>query len=221
MRRLLGLALFILSVFITKQGNGQSGDHWLAYSISKNVDTTYLNAKKLFRDRKKAAQRENNIAEFYLYRNGQPLTPAGKIKTSFFPSACISFKFDDTLLLNSGLGKQAGVGVGIKIYKDKFGGSLHANSHNQYIYKLHRNDTAYLNDVQAAPVFQSLKLLRRPAFSSNEVVIGEYNAVYRKFYQKRKKATDQAVIYRVRLIFKSKVTGMDSMREILQANSSR
>jgi hypothetical protein len=206
---------------MTRDGKAQAEEPWSAYSVSKHVDTSNLNAKKVFTDKKKAALLENNIAEFYLYRNGQPVSPSGKIKTTYFPSACISFKFDDTLMLNCGLGKQAGVGVGIKIYRDKFGGSLHANSHNQYIFKWNRSDTAYVNDIQATPVFQSLKLLHKPSFSSNEVVIGEYNAIYQKFYQKRKKNSDQAVTYRVRLIFKSKVTGMDSLKELMQANSSK
>jgi hypothetical protein len=220
MKSTLGWALLAFFICIAGTGFGQVDKHWPTYSVSKYVDTTNLNAKKLFADKKKAALLQNNIAEFYLYKNGRPVVPTGKIKTAFFPSSCLCFKFDDTLMLNSGLGKQAGVGVGIKIYKDRFGGSFHANARNALVYKEHQTDSTYINDIVAEPVLQSLRLLRKPGFSSNEIIIGEYNAVYRKFYQKRTNAKDQPVTYRVRLIFKCKVTGMDGLKDLIQLNNS-
>jgi len=211
------LVFFIGMVFT---GRGQDDSSWVAYTISKSIDTLYLNARKLFTDKKKAALLQNNIAEFYLYKNGRPVVPSGKIKTPFFPSAVLAFKFDDTLMLNSGLGRQAGLGVGIKIYKDRFGGLLHVNSKNAPIYKMNRDDSVYINDIEAEPVSQSMKLMHKPNFSSNEVIIGEYHAVYRKFYQKRSKAKDQAITYRVKLLFKCKVMGMDSMKDVIQFYNS-
>jgi hypothetical protein len=209
------LALVVSVPFISRS---QDSALWKTYFISKSIDTSNLNARKLFRDPKKASSLQYNIAEFYLYKNGALVKPSGKVRTDFFPAACLCFKFDDTLMLNMGLGLQAGVGVGLKIYGKKFCGSLHANAKNTFIFKLNRSDTAYTNDLVLEPESQSLRMVRAPTYASKEVIVGEYKATYRRFYEKRHKSKDSLVRYNVRIIFKSKVTGMDSLKEQLQAS---
>ena len=66
-----------------------------------------------------------------------------KSEMGFFAAACLAFKSDDTLLLNSGLGFKVGVGVGIKIFQGKFTSSLHANKGNNEVFKLSEDDNAY------------------------------------------------------------------------------
>jgi hypothetical protein len=207
------LALIIVAPFVSKS---QNVELWKPYSISKHIDTTNLNAKKLFHDSKKASSLQYNLAEFYLYKNGVQVKPAGNAKTEFFPAACICLKFNDTLMLNSGLGLQAGVGVGIKIYDGRFDGSLHANAKNALIYKANKDDSSYVNDITVEAQSQSLKLLRHPQFRSKEIIVGQYKATYRPFYAKRHQGKDEALRYSVLLIFKCKVTDMDGLREQLQ-----
>ncbi|HVY75421.1 MAG TPA: hypothetical protein VG890_11360, partial [Puia sp.] len=133
----------------------------------------------------------------------------------FFPAGCLCFKYDDTLLLNSGLGASVGVGVGIKIYQGKFTGSLHANKNNQQIYKFSKEDSIYLSSILAEPETQSLRLYKKPDFLTNEIVIGEYHATYKKFYQRNEKDKDELCRYTVKIIFKCRVTGgIDSIKSL-------
>jgi len=211
MKRLISSILLICATFFVFAGKNQVSPKWNKYSISKSIYTSDLNSKKLLHGKSKTAF-ENNIADFYLYKNGQLVKPPKDSLRNFFISGCLCFKFDDTLLLNSGLGRTAGVGVGIKIYKDKFSGQLHANAGNNLAYKFRKNDTTYMRDINVQPETQSLKLMRQPDFTSDEVIIGEYNATYKKFYQ-RVHHKDESRKYTVRLIFKCKITGMDSMKD--------
>jgi hypothetical protein len=80
------------------------------------------------------------------------------------------------------------------------------------VYKLNKKDEAYLNDIIAEPETQSLKLVRQPSFSSNEVIIGEYRATYKRFYQKNN-SRDETKKYTVRIIFKCKITGIDAVKD--------
>lgn len=196
----------VLFSFSAKAQNSK----WNKYSISKSVNTSGLNSKKLFHGKGKTAL-ENNLADFYLYRNGALVKPPKDSTRNFFTAGCICFKFDDTLLLNSGLGRSAGVGVGIKIYQGKFTSSLHGSADEKSAYKFKKSDSIYMRDINVQPETQSLKLLNRPSFAADETVIGEYNATYKRFYQ-RIKRKDESRKYTVRLIFKCKITSMDSMR---------
>jgi hypothetical protein len=191
----------------------QSANAWKNYSIRTSIDTSYLNAKKLFHDKSKASL-ENNIADFYLYKNGILVKPTGKIRYDFFPAGCLCFKFDDTLMLNSGLGSSVGVGVGIKIVQGKFTSTLHANSHNPPIYKFAKDDSEYVASITTEPETQSLHLYRRPSFTPNEVIIGEYRATYKTFFQKNRHAKDEIRKYTVKIIFKCRVTGIDSLKSL-------
>jgi hypothetical protein len=210
--------LLICGISISFLAKSQSAERWNIYSVSRTVNTSNLDSKKMLGSKKKGKSLENNIANFYLYKNGVLVKPSNnKIKTDFFPAACLCFKFNDTLMLNSGLGP-AGVGVGIKIYKDKFSGLLHANSGNELVYKLNKGDDEYLKNILAEPESQSLKLVKQPSFSSGEVVVGEYRAVYKRFYQKND-SLDVAKKYSVRLIFKCKITGIDAIKDETSLNS--
>jgi hypothetical protein len=204
--------LFVYGILLCFAGKAQDSSRWNKYSVSKSVNTSDLNYKKLFHGKSKAAL-ENNIADFYLYKNGALVKPPKKSKSpyDFFTAGCLCFKFDDTLLLNSGLGRSAGVGVGIKIYQGKFTSSLHGNAGGNSAYKFKKTDSTYMRDINVQPETQSLKLLHRPTFSADETIIGEYNATYKKFYQKIKHK-DESRKYTVRLIFKCKITSMDSMK---------
>jgi len=134
---------------------------------------------------------------------------------SFFAAGCLCFKYDDTLLLNSGLGFKIGVGVGIKIIQGRFTSSLHANTHNKEVYKLTKDDSVYLRSVVAVPVSQTLKLQSEPAYTDNEIIIGEYRATYKKFYQKNNDDEDERRQYMVRIVFRCRVSGgIDSMKSL-------
>ncbi len=147
-----------------------------------------------------------NIADFYLYLNGDPVAPP-KGSTDFFAAAFLGFKYDDTLLLNSGLGAKLGVGVGIKVFQGKFSSSLHANMHNTEIYKLSDEDSVYLTSVNIEPTSQSLVFKYFPDGSRNEILLGEYQAEYKKFYQKNEDGQDEPRRYKVRIIFRCRVSG--------------
>jgi hypothetical protein len=147
-----------------------------------------------------------NVADFYLYLNGDPVTPP-KGSANFFAAAFLGFKYDDTLLLNSGLGAKVGVGVGIKVYQGKFNSSLHANMHNTEIYKLSDEDSVYLPSVNIEPTSQSLVFKYFPDGSRNEILLGEYQAEYKKFYQKNEDGQDELRRYKVRIIFRCRVSG--------------
>jgi hypothetical protein len=164
---------------------------------------------------KKKLKLQNNIADFYLYRNGVLVKPPKNIPFDFFPAGCICFKYDDTLLLNSGLGASVGVGVGIKIYRNKFTGSLHANRKNREIYKLSKEDTVYQQSILAEPETQSLRLYQKPDFITDEIITGEYRATYKKFYQLNGRSVDEPCRYTVRIVFRCRVTGgIDSMKAL-------
>jgi hypothetical protein len=208
----------LLCLLISFSSFSQSPDTWKNYLIRSSIDTSYLTARKFFHDRKKTSL-ENNIAAFYLYKNGVLVKPSGKTQYDFFPAGCLCFKVDDTLMLNSGLGSKAGVGVGIKIIPGKFSGTLHANSHEPPIYKLAKDDSEYLASITTEPESQSLRLYRRPSFEADEVIIGEYKATYKTFYQKDRHDRDEGRKYVVRIIFKCRVTGIDSMRNLTGTSS--
>jgi len=147
-----------------------------------------------------------NVADFYLYLNGDPVIPP-KSAANFFAAAFLGFKFDDTLLLNSGLGSKVGVGVGIKVFQGKFTSSLHANMHNTEIYKLSDEDSVYLPSVNIEPTTQTLTFKYFPDGSRNEILLGEYQAEYKKFYQKNEDGQDEERRYKVRIIFRCRVSG--------------
>ncbi|MBS1600175.1 MAG: hypothetical protein JST75_18250 [Bacteroidetes bacterium] len=217
MSRLIGSTLLIFAILFSFTTLAQDSG-WKKYSISKSVNASSLNYKKLFHGKSKAAL-ENNLAEFYLYRNGQLIKPPKDSSRNFFTAGCICFKFDDTLLLNSGLGRAAGVGVGIKIYQGKFTSSLHGSADDKTAYKFKKSDSAYMRDINTQPETQSLKLFQKPSFVADETIIGEYNATFKKFYQKIRRK-DESRKYTVRLIFKCKITSMDSIKSGLE-NSSK
>lgn len=198
----------------------QSTEPWKVYRVQPSYPYS-LNSGKLFHSKKRRGL-ENNLADFYLYRNGVLVKPPKNIRYDFFPAGCLCFKYDDTLLLNSGLGSVVGVGVGIKIYGDKFTGSLHANTHNQLIYKQSKKDTVYFGSILEEPETQSLRLYQPPSFTANEVIIGEYRATYKKFYKKNNHDGDDLCKYNVRILFKCRVTGgMDSIKNLTGSNNSK
>lgn len=185
---------------------------WKKYQV-KPEQSFAMYAKRVLKGKSKS-QLQYNIADFYLYLNGQLVMPPIK-GFSFFAAGCLCFKYDDTLLLNSGLGFKVGVGVGIKIIQGRFTSSLHANTHNQEVYKLSADDSVYLRSVMAEPVTQNLKLQSEPDYTDNEIIIGEYRATYKKFYQKNKDDEDEVRQYMVRIVFRCRVSGgIDSMKSL-------
>ena len=211
MKGSVGSILLVFGISITISANAQDNQPWRKYIISKKISDSSLNTKKLLHSKTKKAL-ENNIAIFYLYKNGALVKPPKDSASDFFAAGCLCFKFNDTLLLNSGLGKYAGVGVGIKIYQDKFTTTLHANPGMTLTYKDKKSDSIYKRDITVLPEMQSLKLSKEPSFSSDEVIVGDLTATYKRFYQ-TVHHKDQSRVYSVRLIFKCKVTAMDSMKD--------
>jgi hypothetical protein len=155
---------------------------------------------------KTKADLQYNIADFYLFLNGDPVSPP-ETGNNFFAAAFLGFKYNDTLLLNCGLGAKVGVGVGIKIMQDRFISSLHANTHNAEIYKMEQEDSVYLPSIIVEPISQSLVLKYFPDGSRNEVLIGEYMATYKTFYQKNEDGQDEIRNYNVRIVFRCRVSG--------------
>jgi hypothetical protein len=176
---------------------------WKKYDVQPSLSYT-LNSQKLLKAKSKAAL-QYNIADFYLYLNGE-LVRSPKSEMGFFAAGCLAFISDDTLLLNSGLGFKVGVGVGIKIFDGKFTSTLHANTGNQQVFKLSEDDDVYKKSLTVEPVSQSLKLRSDPAYGG-DVIIGEYQATYKKFYQKMDDGDNDEKKYNVRIIFRCRVSG--------------
>ncbi len=177
---------------------------WKKYEVQPDHSYT-LNSQKILKGGSKNTL-QYNIADFYLYLNGDPVRPDNP-EYDFFAAGCLAFKYDDTLLLNSGLGFKVGVGVGIKIIQGKFTSSLHANKHNEEIYKDSSDDSVYKKSIIVEANVQSLKLQFEPSYQSDEVITGEYQASYKKFYQKSEDGQDESRRYSVRIIFRCRVTG--------------
>jgi hypothetical protein len=181
--------------------------HWAGWNKFE-VDPLHsytLNSQKVLKGKSKTAL-QYNIADFYLYLNGDRVRPTGT-QNEFFAAGCLSFVYDDTLLLNSGLGFKVGVGVGIKLIEGHFTGTLHANASNKEVFKFYKEDSVYLKSVTVEPVTQSLKLQSVPSDGSNDIIIGEYQATYKKFYQKNEIEDDELRKYTVRIIFRCRVSG--------------
>ena len=177
---------------------------WKKYEVQPDHPFN-LNAGKILKKGSKTSL-EYNIADFYLYLNGDPVKPDNS-DYDFFAASCLAFKYNDTLLLNSGLGFKVGVGVGIKITQGMFTSSLHANKHNEEIYKESEDDSVYMKSIVVEANTQSLKLQFEPSYQSKEVITGEYQAAYKKFYQKNEDGQDLVLRYTVRIIFRCRVTG--------------
>lgn len=177
---------------------------WKKYEVDP-ASSFALNSQKQLKGKAKA-NLQYNIADFYLYLNDDRVRPTGT-DNDFFSASCLGFIYDDTLLLNSGLGFKVGVGVGIKIIQGRFTGTLHANANNKPVFKLYKEDTGYKKSVTLEPVTQSLKLQSIPIVGSNGIIVGEYNATYKRFYQKNDIEDDEIRKYRVRIIFRCRVSG--------------
>lgn len=177
---------------------------WKNYEVLPHYNYL-LNTQRILKGRTKL-NLEYNIADFYLYLNGDLVKPENS-EDNFFAAACLAFKYDDTLLLNSGLGLKLGIGAGIKIIQGKFTSSLHANKHNTEIYKEAEDDSVYKKNIMVDPSTQSLKLQFEPSYQTDEIITGEYQAAYKKFYQKNENGEDEPRLYTVRIIFRCRVTG--------------
>jgi hypothetical protein len=185
---------------------------WKNYEVQPHYNYL-LNTQKVLKGRTKS-NLQYNIADFYLYLNGDPVKP-DNAEDIFFAAACLAFKYDDTLLLNSGLGLKVGIGVGIKIIHGKFISSLHANKHNEEIYKDAEDDSVYKKSMVVDPASQSLKLQFEPSYQSDEIITGEYQASYKKFYQKNEDGQDELRRYTVRIVFRCRVTGgLDTIKSL-------
>jgi hypothetical protein len=176
---------------------------WKKYDVQPGLSYT-LKSQKLLKAKSKAAL-QYNIADFYLYLNGE-LVRSPKSEMGFFAAGCLAFVSDDTLLLNSGLGFKVGVGVGIKIYQGRFTSILHANTGNQPVFKYSEDDNEYQKSLKVEPLSQTLKLRSDPAYGG-DVIIGEYQATYKKFYQKMDDGDNDEKKYNVRIIFRCRVSG--------------
>ena len=181
--------------------------HWAGWKdFEVEPGRSFTVGSKTMLKGKTKSELQYNIADFYLFLNGEPVLPPTP-GTDFFAAACLGFKYDDTLLLNSGLGSKVGVGVGIKIIQGKFTSTLHANTHNTQIYKLSPDDSVYITSVIAKPSTQSLVLKYYPDGSHEEILTGEYQATYNRFYQKTEDGDDEPRRYTVRIIFRCRVSG--------------
>jgi hypothetical protein len=181
--------------------------HWAGWKkFEVNPDRSFILNSKTELKGKSKTELQYNIADFYLSKNGEPVLPPAT-KNNFFAAACLGFKYDDTLLLNSGLGSKVGIGVGIKVIQGRFTSTLHANMHNTEIFRMSDEDSVYTTSVIVEPVTQSLVFKYFPDGSRNEVIIGEYQATYRKFYQKNEDGQDEVRRYTVRIIFRCRVSG--------------
>ena len=69
------------------------------------------------------------------------------------------------------------------------------------------DDSVYKRSIMVDPTSQSLKLQFEPSYQSDEIITGEYQATYKKFYQKNEDGQDEPRRYTVRIIFRCRVTG--------------
>ena len=210
----------IAKVFADSVYKDSVNRHWKGWSkYQVQPGRSYkLYSKGVLKGRSKS-ELQYNIADFYLYMNGQLVRPP-KSGNIFFAAGCLCFKYDDTLLLNSGLGSKVGVGVGLKIIDGRFTSSLHANTHNAEVYKISKDDSIYLKSIVKEPLSQTLKLHSRPTQADNEIVTGEYLATYKKFYQKNEDDVDEIRRYTVRIVFRCRVSGgIESIKSFGGADS--
>jgi hypothetical protein len=212
MKALFLRIVFLSALSIPLTGRSQPTEKWNTFTITQSIDQSNLNSKRLFKDKSKAKSLENNLANFYLFKDSVQVKPGGHWKYDFFAAGCLCFKYDDTLLFSSGLGRSEGIGVALKVYQDRFSSSLHVNSRNALEYKSTLADSSFSSDLLIQPIRQSLKLTQEPTGSS-DIMIGEYNGTFRNFYQKSLKSGRIYVRkYRVRLIFKCKITGINNIK---------
>ena len=66
---------------------------------------------------------------------------------------------------------------------------------------------AYMKSLTVEPVTQSLKLRSDPAYGRVKSLSGEYQATYKKFYQKMDDGDKDEKKYNVRIIFRCRVSG--------------
>ncbi len=203
-------SLHVIQLALNARADSLSADsvrqHWAGwkkYEVQPGISYA-MNSEKVLKAKSKAVL-QYNIADFYLYLNGE-LVRSPKSEMGFFAAGCLAFVSDDTLLLNSGLGFKAGVGVGIKIYQGRFRSSLHANIGNIAVFKMSEDDADYKKSLTVEPVSQTLKLRSDPAYGG-DVIIGEYLATYRKFYQKMDDGDNDEKRYNVKIIFRCHVSG--------------
>jgi hypothetical protein len=201
--RAVNIALIAIADSVNADSVRRHWAGWKKYDVQPSLSYT-LNSQKLLKAKSKAAL-QYNIADFYLYLNGE-LVRSPKSEMGFFAAGCLAFISDDTLLLNSGLGFKVGVGVGIKIFQGKFTSILHANTGNQRVFKISEDDNEYQKNLIVEPITQSLKLRSDPAYGG-DVIIGEYQATYKKFYQKMDDGDNDEKRYNVRIIFRCRVSG--------------
>ncbi len=205
-----------LTVVMKQQFKDSVANHWAGWNQYQILPThAYPIVVAKSAGGKTKSDVSYDVADFSLYLNGELVHPA-ESDHEFFQANCLSFKYDDTLLLNSGLGFSVGIGVAIKIYKDKFTSSLHANTRNQLVYKQSEDDSIYLRSINTQPVTQTLKLETDPAYaSSGSILLGEYTATYKRFFQKNDEGEDESRKYTVKIFFRCRVTGgINSLKTI-------
>ena len=206
-------AMMALNAYADSVYSDSVNKHWAGWkNFEVEPDYLYtLYSQRVLKGHSKA-ELQYNVADFYLYLNGEPVKPENS-DNNYFPAGCLAFEYNDTLLLNSGLGFKLGIGVGIKIIQGKFSGSLHANKHNQEIYKDKEEDTVYKKSIEIEPNTQSLKLQYEPTYHSKEIITGEYQASFRNFYEKNEEGLDEVRHYTIRIVFRCRVTGgLDSLK---------
>jgi len=168
-----------------------------------------LQLKKIFHDPKRTNALQNNIGGFYLYRNDSVMKPTKASKNGLAAVGCLCVLFNDSLLLNSSLKLSLpGAGMGIKIHKDRFSGSLHLHSGNGIKYKRTEKDRQYVKDLTIVPETQSLVLATRPGFAPDEIFFGEYSASFKPVFEKKPGIRLQVSNYQVRLVFKSQTIAL-------------
>jgi len=72
-----------------------------------------------------------------------------------------------------------------------------------------------MKTLEVEPDTQSLTLQFEPAYISKEVITGEYQAAYKTFYEKNEAGQDEPRQYKVRIIFRCRVTGgLDTIKSL-------
>jgi hypothetical protein len=72
-----------------------------------------------------------------------------------------------------------------------------------------------VKNIITNPVSQTLKLRSRPTQAANGIITGEYQASYKKFYQKTDEGIDELRWYTVKIVFRCRVSGgIDSVKSL-------
>ncbi len=197
--------LFLLFVLITTGCKSVAQDK---YIISVNIDSSELKYEKLFPPEMQAKldsmtktlnlkpetkiekeykeSRKNNVAVIYCYDSDTlvKFKNEGAGSENFIRAISQAIYYNDTLQIVTGVGFFASNSIMIKIAGDGFTGAYNEDADHTPVFKYTKNDSNYIDDITVNALSEKLILNKRPTFNNGEVLMGEYEGVFKPFYEK-------------------------------------